>query len=112
MSESSDINAEFTPLPTPEDEDYDSEDPKVAAYRIAAWIMEEFEPGFVIIGSPNMASTATGYLYPDAVGIIINHDVDMTPFGLAAVLRELAEQLESKVNEVEEFVKGYADGPE
>jgi hypothetical protein len=104
-----DIETERMALPDVNDED---SDPRAAAYRIAVWVMEEFQPGFVLIGSPAMGETQAGYMYPDSVGIVINNEVELTPTGLAEVLIELASQLNSQMDEVEEFVKGYNDGVE
>jgi hypothetical protein len=106
MSDDNDIETEIMDLPDPDDED---SDPRATAYRMAVWVMEEFHPGFVLIGSPNMGQTADGYAYPDAVGIVINNEIELTPFGLGAVLEELARQLASNVDEVEDYLKETQD---
>jgi hypothetical protein len=87
----------------------DDDNPRLQAYRIAAHVMTEFEPGFVIIGSPNMGETPAGYLYPDSIGIIINNDVNLTQFGLASVLEELVIQLKTQIDDVEDYIKGQTD---
>lgn len=107
--ESSDIETEFIDM-NKISEDGEETDPRGTAFRIAEWVMEEFQPGFVIIGSPNLAETPAGYSYPDSVGIVLNREIELTPFELAAILEELARQLYSNVNQVEDFLKENPDG--
>lgn len=87
----------------------DSNDPQTISYQLASHIMEEYRPGFVLIGSPHMGETAAGYMYPDSVGIVINHTIGLTQTSMAAILEELARQLQASVDSVEDFLREKAE---
>lgn len=107
MSDPIENDIEFEEMDLPNSDE--KEDPRAVAFKIASWVMEEFQPGFVIIGSPTMGSTAAGFMYPDAIGLVINSTIDLTATALAAVLEELAQQLNSNIDEIEEYVRESDD---
>lgn len=73
-------------------------------YEIAAWISEQFKPGFVIIGSPNYFVTQDGVPYPDSVGIVIREGVYVKT-DVAEHLKVIIHQLNGDVAKVENFLK-------
>jgi hypothetical protein len=102
MSDDNDLESEVTDV---SQVDIDKTDPQTLAYQISAHVMEEFRPGFVVVGSPIMGTTALGYPYPDAVGLIINETVGLTKTSLAAILEEIARQLMQDINDVENYLR-------
>jgi len=93
-------------------EEEHEDDPKSIAYQIAEQVMTDTNSGFVIVGSPNMGETSAGYMYPDAIGLVINHEIGLTQVSLAAILEELARQLMVPFNEVENYLKEESNGNE
>jgi hypothetical protein len=66
--------------------------------------MGEFEPGFVIVGSPQMAIAPSGLLYPNQIGIVMNDRVGITKTVLANILDEISHQLGQDMLKVQDFV--------
>ena len=102
MSEAfeNDIEAELVHSP-----EIDTTDSRTIAYQIASQVMRDCKPGFVLIGSPVMGETAAGYMYPEAIGIVINETVGLTQSSMASILEEVARQLNESINSVEDYLR-------
>lgn len=66
---------------------------------LAALIMEVFDPGFVIIGSPILDKLDSGRSIPKDLGMVVNSDTDLTISDVAAVLHDLGAAVIEKVDE-------------
>lgn len=75
------------------------------AYQIAAYVMSEFAPGFVIIGSPILLSNDKGLTYPDSIGIVMNDKVGVTKTVLSEVLLHLSARLGEDMVKLETFLQ-------
>lgn len=82
----------------------DVPDPDTLAYQVAKWVMQEFEPGFVIIGSPNVGVTDTGVPYPDNIGIVLSSSTNITKTALAEILKVLITHLNGDIEKVQRFL--------
>lgn len=81
------------------------EEGKTTSYAIAEFVMDEFTPGFVIVGSPYMAMTSTGHMHPKDIGIVTNDAINLTRTELAHILLVIAAQLGEEMFKIEQFVK-------
>jgi hypothetical protein len=99
------IPAQLINVDRREDDDVEDDDPIRTAYKVADHVMTKFAPGFVIIGSPHLQVVGEGYGYPDAVGIVINDRVGMSKLDVAAVLVNIARELNADMDRVENFVR-------
>lgn len=110
MSDEEGINVEFVDLTFTTNETkaeklaHGDEEGETIAYHIARYVMKEFEPGFVIIGSPNMVIAPSGLLYPEQIGIVMNDGVGITKTVLANILDEVAAQLGDDMAKLQDFV--------
>jgi hypothetical protein len=82
----------------------ETEPEETVAYEIAKWVMQNFEPGFVIVGSPDMIITPSGLLYPNQIGIVMNDKVQVTKSTLANILAEITAELGADINKLEQFL--------
>lgn len=99
-----DFDSVLVPMEDAESVAQHSED-ELTAIKISNLIMQEFEPAFVLIASPNMRMTERGFLFPMEVGLSINEDLGITRSVAAAVLREIADMLDEDINKVMNFVR-------
>lgn len=103
LSDDNGIESKLIDVHTHDLEEYDSDD--THAYTVAEWVMREFNPGFVIVASPNMRMTAKGVVYPDSIGIVIDTRLQITKTVLAEILLEIAAQLGGDMMKIEQFIK-------
>lgn len=82
----------------------DEPEPDTLAYQVASWVMQEFDPGFVIIGSPNIGVTDSGVPYPDSIGIVINSGTAITKTSLAEILKVLITHLNGDMDKITHFL--------
>lgn len=75
------------------------------AFDIATWIMQEFEPGFVIIGSPDIGLSDAGVPFPDQIGIAVNHETGITKTALAEILGTIISNLNGDMDKIQAFLK-------
>lgn len=87
----------------------DSTEVNTVAYDIASWVMEEFRPGFVIIGSPNIGITDSGIPYPDSIGVVLNNEVSITKSSLVETLTVLISHLNSDIDKIQSFLSEALD---
>lgn len=107
--EADEIGVEFVDLTHKDDKSAEQfqeaeDEGTTTAYHIAKWVMKEFEPGFIIIGSPNMAIAPSGLLYPSEIGIVMNDKVGITKTTLANILDEISFQLGEDMLKIQNFV--------
>lgn len=79
-------------------------EPDTLAYQVASWVMQEFDPGFVIIGSPNIGLTDSGVPYPDSIGIVMNAGTAITKTSLAEILKVLITHLNGDMDKITHFL--------
>lgn len=102
---SSEVHTDYIELPTASSDDLDRIEPQdTLAYDIASYVMEEFNPGFVIVGSPNSFVTKDGIRYPEAIGIVVKEKA-FTKTDVAAALEMTVYNMRGDVTRVEEFLK-------
>ena len=90
----------------------ESED-KITAFSLAHAVMEQFDPSFVIIGSPHLGVTDNGYSFPVELGLVINNDLNITKIDMAAILYNIAHSLSKDMDNLMGFIKkatGIEDG--
>lgn len=75
------------------------------AFQICTFIMEEFQPAFVIVGSPLLKISQNGKVFPDDVGIIMNDHINITRTVMSDILLELSTQLGADLLKIEQFLK-------
>ena len=74
------------------------------AFKIASAVMENLNPGFVIIASPLMGVTKSGSFFPDSIAIVVNDEVGITKTNLADILLHLATRLNEDMDKISAFV--------
>jgi len=80
------------------------EDDELTAFRLASDIMVEYQPSFVIVGSPYMEVSDNGFTIPLEIGISINNSLNITKSSLATALHHVADQLSSDMDRLIDFV--------
>jgi hypothetical protein len=83
---------------TVNDETREEHQKESQALVLSAAVMEQYGPGFVIIASPNVTKTPEGYLFPDDIAVTINSEEGFTPSVVAAVLRQMVNELEASID--------------
>lgn len=97
------IPSELVELSSLEERNNTSED--MVAMNIATFVMEEYRPGFVIIGSPILNNhKVTGVSYPESCAILINAQINFTKGELARVLYEMAVKLDEDMVALNAFI--------
>ena len=65
---------------------------------IAHVVMELFQPGFVIVGSPHTVKLEDGTVMPTSLGVAVGGNTDMTKGDIIRLLREFCDSLEASDN--------------
>jgi len=76
----------------------DMEEGTPVAHVIAHTVMELFQPGFVIIGSPNTTKTEDGHNIPTSLGVSVGGNGEITKGDIVILLREFCDSLEAADN--------------
>jgi hypothetical protein len=71
---------------------------KPMAHVVSHVVMELFQPGFVIVASPNTSKLSDGTVIPTSVGVAMSGNSDMTKGDVIRILRELCDSLEASEN--------------
>jgi predicted Zn-dependent protease len=79
-------------------------DPQGLVWKLADTIIRETGAGFAIVGSP-LTFVRGGEVYSNAIGISINNGTALSKSGLATTLRNLADELSSDIDKIENFLK-------
>lgn len=68
------------------------------AHTISHIVMELFQPGFVIVGSPHTVKLDDGTVMPTSLGVAVGGNSDITKGDMIKLLREFCDSLEASDN--------------